>query len=418
MKGKILLVTLYGNFNYGNVLQRYSIAHTLEGYGFEVTHLCIEDNYSLARQIKGKLKLPVKYILALMGVRKFRMQFQAKIPRKKRFKAFQDGFMVRKMRPPFIPSFGSVIRMNKSEWEKYCCAVTGSDQVWNVWDHTSVRAAYYYLEFMPREKRVCYAPSFGFSQFPEHDTELHRKGLLGFDRLSCREQEMQPMIRALTGQEAELVLDPTLLLSPEQWREVASKPEYPVPERYVLCYFLGKITPEYQQAISDMAGGLPVINIHDMDDITHYVTHPGEFVYLIDYADFVVTDSFHGTAFSVNFGKNFLAFRRREKGMEDMFGRIDSLLSNVGITNHVYASGMSERPAEVDYSTAGVKLDKLRASSMKYLAEVLRVSADDIITGNKNTQKGLDKMENRIIIDTTRHDTTRHDTTRHDTTRP
>ena len=189
-------------------------------------------------------------------------------------------------------------------------------------------------------------------------------------------------------------------------------------ERYVLCYFLGKITPEYQQAISDMAGGLPVINIHDMDDITHYVTHPGEFVYLIDYADFVVTDSFHGTAFSVNFGKNFLAFRRREKGMEDMFGRIDSLLSNVGITNHVYASGMSERPAEVDYSTAGVKLDKLRASSMKYLAEVLRVSADDIITGNKNTQKGLDKMENRIIIDTTRHDTTRHDTTRHDTTRP
>ena len=231
----------------------------------------------------------------------------------------------------------------------------------------------YYLEFISRAKRVCYAPSFGFSKFPQEDIELHRKGLEGFSRLSCREQEMQPMIRALTGQEAELVLDPTLLLTPEQWRDVASKPEYPLPERYVLCYILGEITPDYARAIHDMAGGLPVINVLDTNDAEHYSTHPGEFVYLIDNADFVVTDSFHGTAFSVNFGKNFLTFRRKEKNCEDMFGRIESILTNAGLMNHIYEPGMTSRPEAVDSDSVLEKLNALREKSLKYLRECLNV---------------------------------------------
>lgn len=232
---------------------------------------------------------------------------------------------------------------------------------------------------MPREKRINYAPSFGFSEFAESDIEFHRKGLEGFSKISCREESMQPLIKQLTGQESELVLDPTLLLKPEQWRNFASKPEYDIPEKYVLCYFLGRITEEYEQAIKQAAGDLPVIHVYDsvsphaLRDSIQFLTHPGEFLYLFEHADFICTDSFHGVAFSINFGKNFLAFRRKQPKMEGMFGRIDSLTANTGITNHVYETGIKLRPDEIDYESVNQKLSGMRESSMKYLRECLNV---------------------------------------------
>ena len=368
-KRGILLVTLH-SFNYGNDLQRYALTRTLEGFGFEVTHLCVGLKYRAPSKLEkamANIKLPAKYILALLGSEKFRTQFKWR-KFTASFRAFEQKFMKREI----FSSYSDILSADKSQWSEYYCAVTGSDQVWHNWSKTPDELRYYYLEFVPPEKRVCYAPSFGFSRFQEQDIELHRRGLQGFCRLSCREEEMRPMIRALTRQEAELVLDPTLLLSPEQWREVAQKPKYPVPERYVVCYFLGQITPEYQQAIHDMAGGLPVINIHDIDT-DYYITHPGEFVYMIDRADFVVTDSFHGTAFSVNLGKNFMAFRRKQKNMEDMFGRIESILTNTGLMNHVYESGMDSRPEMPDSVSVREKLGTMREKSLKYLRECLKV---------------------------------------------
>lgn len=368
-KRRILLTTLYGNYNLGNVLQRYALTRTLEDYGFEVTHFCKKPPKHLTEPpIKTWIKLPIKYVLARLGSEKFRLQLLER-RREKRFRQFQDKFTPRKI----FMTYTEAVNAPKSEWDKYSYAVTGSDQVWHNWSLTPDELRCYYLEFMPREKRVCYAPSFGFTSFTDDDRELHRKGLEGFCRLSCREQEMQPMIRTLTGQEAELVLDPTLLLTRKQWQDVASKPEYNVPERYVLCYFLGEITSEYRQAINDMAGGFPVINVYDNKDMTHYVTHPGELVYLFEHADFVVTDSFHGTAFSVNFGKNFLVFRRVQESFTDMFGRIESILTNTGLMNHVYEPGMSSRPDDFDSESVGEKLGALREKSLKYLRECLKV---------------------------------------------
>ena len=383
MKGKILLVSLYGNFNYGNVLQRYALTKTLEGFGFEVHHLCrIHKAPSSLAMLKQKIKRVIKRILALMGVKKYIEQFRkearisaGKSAREKRFMSFQDKFTGTKI----FMTFTEALRAEKSMWSGYDFAVVGSDQVWHNWTKSPEELAYYYLEFVEREKRVNYAPSFGFSHFADADRELHRKGLEGFERVSCREQEMQPMIRALTGQNAELVLDPTLLLDAGQWQEVSSRPEYDLPERYVLCYFLGEITPEYSRAISDMAGGLPIMtisgknNADSMRDFPRYLTHPGEFVYLLEHADFVCTDSFHGTAFSVIFRKNFMAFRRKKTGFEDMFGRIESLLSNLGLMNHVYDSGMTTRPDALNSEAVTSRLEEMRGASLEYLRGCLKV---------------------------------------------
>ncbi|MBQ7215756.1 MAG: polysaccharide pyruvyl transferase family protein [Synergistaceae bacterium] len=373
---KVLLVTLYGNYNYGNILQRLALTSVIEPLGFEVTHLCIvtpPPKQPASRIIKTFIKNAIKRVLALLGVQKYRTQFRSMemlptiVPA---FTKYQEQHIPSTSR--IYMTFQESLSADSSEWTSYDYAVTGSDQVWHNWSRTPEELEYYYLSFMPPEKRVCYAPSFGFSEFPESYYAFHKKGLAGFERLSCREQEMIPMIQSISGKDAQLVLDPTLLLKASQWRAFASKPEYDVPERFVLCYFLGSKIPEYQSAIRQAAGDLPVINIYDPSDKKHWNTDPGGFLWLFDHADFVCTDSFHGTAFSVNFGKNFIVFRRKQTGMEDMFGRISGLLGSLDITGHICEHGMKVRPEPVNYDEVYAKLDALRESSMQYLRDCLK----------------------------------------------
>ena len=376
---KILLVTLYGNYNFGNILQRCALAYVLESFGFGTEHLCASESNRFYHKTKRYIKGIIKRILALLGVRKYKEQEvnrRLNVPRReKRFKSFQDNHTGKKI----FMTYSETLHESQSRWKIYDYAVTGSDQVWHNWSHNPEELAFYYLEFMPENKRINYAPSFGFSEFPKSDINFHRKGLQGFRKISCREEEMQKLIMNLTGQESQLVLDPTLLLRPEQWKNFASRPEYDLPDKYILCYFLGSITEEYGHAINEAAGGLPVIHVYDKGsphakkDSPEYLTHPGEFLYLFAHADFICTDSFHGAAFSINFGKNFLAFRRKQSGMENMFGRIESLLANTGLTNHIYESGMKIRPDEINHESVNQKLESMRESSMQYLRECLNV---------------------------------------------
>ncbi len=374
---KVLLVTLYVNHNYGNIFQRLALSRIIESSGFAVTHLCNvtpPPKQPASRIIKAFIKKAIKRVLALLGVQKYRKQYRNERMSRTIISVFT------KYQEHHIPStsriymtFQEALSADSSEWAGYNYAVTGSDQVWHNWSRTPEELEYYYLSFMPPEKRLCYAPSFGFSEFPEGDTELHKNGLAGFERVSCREQEMLSMIKSISGKDAELVLDPTLLLNAEQWRAFSAKPDYDVPEKYVLCYFLGEKTPEYQAAIREAAGGLPVISLYDRDCRRYHLTDPGGFLWLIDHADFVCTDSFHGIAFSVNFGKNFLAFNRKQLGLEDMFGRISGLLGSLNISGHVYESGIRLRPEGVNYDDAYSRLNVLRESSMNYLRTCLKV---------------------------------------------
>ena len=318
-------------------------------------------------------------MLALIGIRKY---LDREI-RNKNIQIFRSKMKIKMFIEQYINnkifvSYDEVFNADKSRWEEYNFAVTGSDQVWNYcfWPHKSKEAAYYYLEFMPREKRVCYAPSLGFSQFPEEYYELHKKGLEGFDKLSCREQEGVNLIKQTINKDAQLVLDPTFLLNASQWRELEKKPDIVLPEHYALKFLFGKITTEYEKAIKQAAGDLPIVNLRMHPNLPGYMADVNEFLYLIDHADFICTDSFHGTAFSINFGKNFITFQRLDENEESvgMLGRIESITSCLNITeDHIYKKFMDKRPSEINYQEVNRKLNILRESSLKYLRDCLHI---------------------------------------------
>lgn len=314
-KQKALIVTLYDPIgNYGNSLQHYALQEILKRSGIEADSLECElvewgmlDKISIF--LKKSIKRTAKLILAVLGVKKYREQLRKKIKgdsniqqiqlRKKFFASFYDECIDK-----LIPcTYREALRSKPSRWNEYDYVITGSDQVWNMRIvKTSEALRFYYLMFTDKDKRVNYAPSFGLSELEQKEKHIHKEGLMGFNMLSCREEAGCKIIRDLTGREAEHVLDPTLLLNAEDWRKFESRPDYDIPEHYTLAYFLGGMK-RYEDDLKKTAGDLPVIDILDFENEAFCLTGPREFVYLIDHAECVLTNSFHATIFSVNLRK-------------------------------------------------------------------------------------------------------------------
>lgn len=359
---KILLVTLQGA-NIGNRLQNYALQTVLEKMGVEVS----TPIYQLTNTTIFKIKLLIKKMLLFCGIKKYKIALLQK-KREKEYEKFSEKYIHNKINV----TFNNVYSMN---WEEYDYAITGSDQVWHNWSNTEEELRYFYLMFMPKEKRMSYAPSFGFSEFPEKDYNIHKQGLEEIQLLSCREADGKKLILDLTGREAELIIDPTLLLTAEDWIKIEKKPVYPVEEQYMLIYFLGNETPEYENAYRKIAEehNLKIIDIYNQDIEEYYYTKPDEFLWLIHHAKFVCTDSFHACVFSLIFHKKFMVFKRCQTGMEKMFGRIETLLSMVGLTELIYNGKPVEYSMKIDYMKVEELIKEKSEIAMKYLRKIVKV---------------------------------------------
>lgn len=218
----------------------------------------------------------------------------------------------------------------------YDAYITGSDQVWNPFINNN--DAVYFLDFVPREKRrISYAASFGISKIPDKFVADYCSRLKNIDFLSVREDNGVELIKQLTGRVAKHVLDPTLLLTKEQWNNIAIPST--IPEKYILCYYMPgeKATDKYLTKIANLIANLTgwkIINIGmkeymklDTRKYTIFNAGPLEFLGLMQKASFVVTNSFHGVVFSINYRKPFLVPVNKNISMEKkLTSRIISLL--------------------------------------------------------------------------------------------
>lgn len=354
---RVLLVTLQGD-NLGNRLQNYALQEVLKSMDCEV--------YTPYYRLKEfdtktkKFKFYIKAKLGRYGIAKYRSQYI----RSQRIKAFSkfDSTYINNM---FLVNYTDVLG---KEWSFYDYAITGSDQVWHGWSENPDELRYFYLEFIDKFKRISYAPSFGFDEFPVDSIETHKNGLNGIEHLSCREMKGIELISKLTGKKAKYVLDPTLLLRKEDWVKIEKRPKWYDGNKYILTYYLGENL--YKTEIEKFAieNNLKVVNVYDRESLKASLIVPDEFVWLVRNAEYICTDSFHASVFSYIFNKRFLAYKRQEEGMEKMFDRIETLLNILGIHDRIYKGDLNS--IVTPYETNDISI--LREDSISFLRNSLK----------------------------------------------
>lgn len=360
-KTNILLVTLFDDNNIGNRLQNYALQHILELQDANVS--VVDNGYTNYPAIKDKIKIIIKQCLGIIGIEKYRYSFQRFLSEK--MKRVANKEFDRKNIHNIINL--SNTQIFNSDWSTFDIAIAGSDQIWHRWGNDKLELPFYYLQFMPKTKRAAYAASFGFEGFPEQDLEQHKKGLQEMEYISCRELSGCKLAEEVVGRDVPRVLDPTLLLSAADWRKIEGQaPEYARTQKnYAFVYFLGEQTEEYKKYIRDVMRDQEIDKIIDFSnymDKNISECGPAGFLSLIDRAEWIFTDSFHCTVFSVLFDKKFTAFRREQEGFEKMFGRIEDLLASTNKLECIY--GGTTRVATNDFN-------KLYSDSMHYISKVM-----------------------------------------------
>ena len=215
---------------------------------------------------------------------------------------------------------------------------------------------------------------------PAEEHDFFVQGLKGMKALSVREQAGADLIEQLTGRKAEVHLDPTLLLTADEWRSVSRRPTWYHGGEYLLTYFLGRRPPQIDAIAEEL--GLTVVNLLDEAVYEHYVTGVDEFLWAIDHASLVYTDSFHGSVFSILFQTPFVVCDRYGTGKGDvsekMGSRLDTLLGYFGFENRRTNQAKSYRidnPLNPpDWRRCGPVLEKERIRSDMYFQRELELT--------------------------------------------
>ena len=372
----VAVITLHNSPNYGSCLQAYATQRVMEKLGAKseiidfYRHDAIPENET-ERALNGQLarKLPV---FRIPGVKAL-----ARIPVSK---------MVERRSAPLNDFRQSALNLTARKYysaedleaEPPVCDVycTGSDQVWNSkWNGGFERA--FYLSFAPEgARRIAYASSIGKSSLENWEIPLMRKALSRYSAISVREAEAVDLLDSIGVRGAVSVVDPTLMLNPAEWKTVSDDwtPERP----YILLYQLNR-NPDfdvYAQRVSKSTG-LPVMRIaygvHEKRRNETAVICPtvGRFLSLFFGSELVLTDSFHGAAFSVNLGKPFVSI-----APERFSGRIGNLLAMTGLEGRLLSDWNDVTPAseELDFSEARVVLARERGRAWSFLRDALDLS--------------------------------------------
>lgn len=346
---KIGILTFNRAINYGAVLQAFALKNAINKYrNTEIINYKnekIENVYSLSS--KNILKSILK-----------RIQFSKK---NKRFYKFIDENATQKIYDK--DNFNTV----EEDFDKI---VVGSDQVWNF--TCSGADTVYLLDGVSENvKKYSYAASFGVQELPKDQVSLFEKNLSKFANLAVREETGKRILKEQLQLESTVVLDPTLLLDKEKWSQALNISK--AKKRYILTYFLDgdDELKEIANAVSKKTG-LPIYNITTstksfFGDKVIKKAGPKEWVEYLYNAEFVVTSSFHGTAFAINFEKQFYTYAKNNRA-----SRIVDLLSSLGIESRRISNADDvDLSKQINYGQVNEKLNGERKKSFEFIESII-----------------------------------------------
>lgn len=363
MRKKLAIITLYDNINFGNKLQNYAVQTYFEDMDFEVVTLPYWEQLHPVHSIKNDTHKATHYILQLLGFEKERRRRNRLKQRRRQYiKSFSDEYL----------KIGPAVKYTKIDRclkDKYDYFVTGSDQVWHCWADNKKELEFFFLQFAKPEQRITMAPSFGFKQFPKKYVQVYKKGLRGFEYISCREEEGMELIKKLTGRDSEVLLDPTMLIDVNKWLMILRKPMQFPASPYILIYALGGFYGNIKNSVEKLAEEKKylIINLHDINSEYYTATRPDEFLYWIKESKLVVTDSFHAAVFSILFNRPFVVSKREDEG--GMENRLDTLLEKFSLTERKYVNLKDA----FDNTDTQIKEEKILSVNFKEVEEIIEI---------------------------------------------
>ena len=385
-KNKIGCVIAYrkGHTNYGTSLVGYALIKKLQMLGYDVEVI----NYVKRLSFSEKVKWMVNAWRCGMG-NVIANRFKGKKDLNDNA-AYAENIQVRTeaveayKERKFIPLFKDYVgyKALHEGSKNYDAVVVGSDQVWTP---LSLPTKFFNLLFVDDAvRKVAYASSFGVSSIPKFQQKATGAFLDRFHAIGVREQSGKKIVDSLSHKTATVVADPTMLLDHNEWSEEIKDTKININEPYIFCYFLGT-NMEARKAANELRAktGLKIVTLRHMDeyvpedesfgDYAPYNVDPNGFLAYIKNAEYVLTDSFHCSAFSIQFHKRFMTFYRFAQGSATgRNSRIDSLFNVLGVNKeHIYNGDVMKVEAPLDWESIDEKLRKLREESVNFLAQSL-----------------------------------------------
>ena len=377
---KVGIITLFhGSLNFGGVLQACALCKALDQLGISNEQIrCVYEEEEEERTLLGTLKKLMNPKIVWNRIRYELNGIKSEKQKSGRREAFAE--FNRKHVPASERVYtSSNVRECLGDYDAF---ITGSDQVWNPeWFCPT-----FYLDFVPSNvPKVSYAASLGKSSLTEKQQEKIKPLLQDFQAVSVRETDAVDLIAPLSPVDVCCVLDPTLLLTRDQWDSVCA--ERLVEEDYLFYYFLGKdaeeaaLTEEYARKMGLKIAGIPnsARDFSKTETITydHMVmdASPAEFLSLIRHAKCVITDSFHATVFANVFGKEYFVFPRAgHAGMTSRIERVATLFETMDrfcdVPEKKTIAHMQSLPP-IDRDRPLPKLEEARRFSLAFLKENL-----------------------------------------------
>lgn len=371
MDNNIILATVFSGFNYGSSLQAFAGKKIIQSLGYDC------EIVKLKSLIKGRdirlNKLMTIFIRSVLLSKKHILDVYKASYQKK----FVDG--CEEMFNKFTNDYLEPVELSWNSLRKMASVAiacfSGSDQIWN--SSTLYVDPLYYLRFAPSYKRVAFAPSFGRDFIADYNKTKMAKWISEYPYISIRENSGVPLIEEMTGKKALQLIDPTLAIKSEQWKNFLGIVHES--KNYILAYFLDEPSDLARRQLVKLKNemGCEVVSIpyvfkneEDYSDVS-VAAGPKEFVNLIANARLVCTDSFHGTAFSLNMHTPFYTFEREYGAANKQSERILSILRMVNMMKR-YQPHETEHPLDdIDFKYSDLVLSKERDKVYNYVKSAI-----------------------------------------------
>ena len=359
---KIGIITFQNAVNYGAVLQTYALQHTIEKSGGNseiINYQCKKINYMYD---------PFPQTTNIRKVLSNIIWYKKKKKKKLAFENFEKKYLKVTDKKYY----------NKENLEEtnamFDIFISGSDQVWRA-ESTDFDTTYF-LDFVKdNNKKYSYAASFGSDKIEDKYIEKYRHLLKGYKELSVREEQGQVIIENLLHRESRVDLDPTFLVDKDEWKKIEKKPEEK--EKYIILFIIRKSEKIFRFA-ENLAKekGYKLIYISndrkkDVDATYIGGISPEEWLGYIDNAEYIVTNSFHGVAFSIIFNKKF--FLELQPYPAKANSRLENIMDMFSLRNREILNGKNDYiNEEIDYKSVEKLIQDRRSLSIEYLEKIIQ----------------------------------------------